>query len=250
MSKALAVAEPKEVTEPRVTQKDLDDFLFGTGTKLTDQQKKLFYGIALAQNLNPLKREIYAVAYGSNFNIITGYEVYLKRAERTGLVDGWEATVEGDGANMVATCTIWRKDRSKPVIIQAWFSEYNTGQSLWKTKPRTMLRKVAIAQAFRMAFPEDLGGIPYTSEEITAGEAQEVEFTPLDQMAEKISDDDLKDRKEKATKYLAGKGKAVIDCENYLKMSFGDWGDAELDELKKWAKMGFPETAPDADLPL
>lgn len=241
---ALAVAEPHEVA--RVTQKDLDDYLFGTGTNLTEPQKKLFYGIALALNLNPLKREIYAVPYGSNFNIITGYEVYLKRAERTGLVDGWDAKVEGEGANMVATCTIWRKDRSKPVVIQAWFSEYNTGQSLWKTKPRTMLRKVAIAQAFRMAFPEELAGMPYTTEEITAGETpQELDFTPLDAQALKVADEDLKARKDKAVEYMGKKGKAVIDCENYLKRSYGDWTDEDLDALKAWAKAGFPEEEPE-----
>lgn len=244
----LAVAEPKEVVEVRVTQKDLDDYLFGTGTKLSDQQKKLFYGIALTLNLNPLKREIYAVKYGDNFNIITGYEVYLKRAERTGLVDGWEAKVDGEGPKMIATCTVWRKDRSKPVSIDAWFTEYNTGQSLWKTKPRTMLRKVAIAQAFRMAFPDDLGGMPYTAEEIAGGaQTQEVEFTPLDQMAEQVADDDLKDRKDKAVKFLSGKGKSVADLESFLKRSFGDWTEGDLDELRAWSKAGFPEPATDAD---
>lgn len=61
--------------------------------------------------------------------------------------------------------------------------------------------------------------------------------------------DDLKARKDKAVKYLATKGKAVLDCETYLKMSFGEWGDAELDALKKWAKQGFPEMT-DEDIPL
>lgn len=243
--KALAIVEPREIV--KVTQQDLDDYLFGTGTKLTEPQKKMFYGIALALNLNPLKREVYAVAYGSNFNIITGYEVYLKRAERTGLVDGWEATVEGEGDKMVATCTIWRKDRAKPVIIQAWFAEYNTGQSLWKTKPRTMLRKVAIAQAFRMAFPDELGGMPYTSEEIIAGETQEIEFTPLDQMAEKVANEDLKIRREKAAMFMSGKGKTMEDCENHLKRSYADWTDADLDELKAWAKGGFKEPEPEQE---
>lgn len=243
--KALKAIESQEVA--RVTQADLDAYLFGTGTKLTEPQKKLFYGIALSFNLNPMKKEVYAVAYGANFNIITGYEVYLKRADRTGLLDGWEATVQGDGDKMVATCTIWRKDRSKPVVIQAWGPEYNTGQSLWKTKPRTMLRKVAIAQAFRMAFPDDLGGMPYTSEEIAAGASQELEYTPLDQLAEKTAEDDLKARKDKAIEYMGKKGKPVYDCEQYLKRSFADWTDEDLDALKEWAKGGFKE---EADMPL
>ena len=238
MSKALAVVEPQ--TSVAVTQKDLDDYLFGTGTKLTEAQKKLFFGIALAQNLNPLKREIYAVAYGSNFNVITGYEVYLARAERTGLLDGWEATVKGMGSDMVATCTIWRKDRSKPTVIEAWFSEYNTGQSLWKSKPRTMLRKVAIAQAFRMTFPTELGGIPYTSDEIAAGDVQEAEYTPLDKLAEKVAGDDLQERVTKAMVFLAKKGVQLSTAENFVGYPADEWTDEHLDAIKKWAKAGFP----------
>lgn len=59
--------------------------------------------------------------------------------------------------------------------------------------------------------------------------------------------DNLKARKDKAVKYLATKGKAVLDCENHLKRSFGDWTEGDIDELKAWAKAGFQE---DADIPL
>lgn len=239
MSKTLAIVKPQ--IPVAVTQKDLDDYLFGTGTKLTEEQKRLFFGIALAQNLNPLKREIYAVAYGSNFNIITGYEVYLKRAERTGLLDGWEATVKGDGNAMVATCTIWRRDRSKPTAIEAWFSEYNTGQSLWKSKPRTMLRKVAIAQAFRMTFPHELGGIPYTKEEIAAGEMQELECTLLDKMGEKTTEEDLQARITKAMVFLAEKGVELVRAETFVGYPADEWTQDHLDEIKKWAKASFPK---------
>jgi hypothetical protein len=45
-------------------------------------------------------------------------------------------------------------------------SEYSTGRSLWASKPRMMLEKVAIATAFRRAFPCDFGGMPYTTDEL------------------------------------------------------------------------------------
>jgi len=243
-AKTLSVIEPQDVA--KVTQKDLDDYLFGTGAKLTEPQKRLFYGIALSLNLNPLKREIYAVAYGTNFNIITGYEVYLKRAERTGLVDGWEAKVIGNGDAMVATCTVWRKDRNKPTIIEAWFPEYNTGQSLWKSKPRTMLRKVAIAQAFRMAFPDDLGGMPYTADEMgTEGTHDDIEFTTLEAMsgkigeAEDVAQKDLDERKKKATAWLVKNGQSISAAQDYLKKSYGDWNQGDMDQLKIWGKQNF-----------
>jgi hypothetical protein len=150
----------------QVTKADVDNWLFGSGTKLTEPQKALFYQVALSFNLNPAKREVYAIPYGSNFNIIVGFEVYLKRAERTGLLEYWEPGVRKEDNEYIGYCTIKRRDREKPTTIEAWFNEYNQGNSMWKTKPRTMIRKVAIAQAFRMVFPDELGGMPYTADEI------------------------------------------------------------------------------------
>ena len=37
---------------------------------------------------------------------------------------------------------------------------------VWREKPGTMLKKVAIAQAFRLAFPDEMGSLPYTAEEM------------------------------------------------------------------------------------
>jgi hypothetical protein len=37
-------------------------------------------------------------------------------------------------------------------------TEYNTGKSSWAKIPATMIRKVALVQALREAFPSDLGG--------------------------------------------------------------------------------------------
>jgi phage recombination protein Bet len=165
-----------------VTRKDIDDWLMGSGTKLTEQQKALFYQISSSFNLNPAKREIYAIPYGSGFNVIVGYEVYLKRAERTGMLEWWEATVEKRDDEWVGTCTIKRTDRSKPTTIEAWFNEYNQNNTMWKTKPRTMIRKVAIAQAFRMIFSDELGGMPYTSDE-TSVDPTTVELLSVETVA-------------------------------------------------------------------
>ena len=37
--------------------------------------------------------------------------------------------------------------------------EYSTGKSNWLTKPATMIRKVAVAQALREAFPEEMSAL-------------------------------------------------------------------------------------------
>ncbi|MFH1788039.1 MAG: recombinase RecT, partial [Candidatus Altiarchaeota archaeon] len=65
----------------------------------TDAELWLFMGLAQAHGLNPLKREIHFVKYGTGegakANIIIGYEVYLKRAMATGKLAWWNVEIEG-----------------------------------------------------------------------------------------------------------------------------------------------------------
>jgi len=147
---------------PAITQKTIEDYLFSSNTRLTDQQKKLFIQIALANNLNPFNREIYAVAYGQNFSIITGYQVYVKRAEASGKLNGWNVLSDGEKA----TITIWRKDFEQPIIWTVKKTDFDKQTGSWKTMPDFMLKKIAICQGFRMAFPNELASMPYGREEV------------------------------------------------------------------------------------
>lgn len=141
----------------------------------TDQEIIYFLQICKTFKLNPLKREIYLVKYGnSKANILVGYEVYLKRAERSNKWSGMEVTTEGsiENKDLKAIVKIYRKDWSQPLIHEAYYSEYvqtkadGTPNTFWKNKPRTMIKKVAISQAFRFAFPDEFDGMPYTSDEV------------------------------------------------------------------------------------
>ena len=133
--------------------------------KMKEPQKEQFIEICVLYGLNPFKREIYAVPYGEGFNIIVGYEVYLKRAERSGKLDGWEVETTGTGADLAATVTIYRKDWRQPFKHTARLTEFSGRGPLWQKSPAFMLGKVAVSQGFRMAFPDELGGIPYSDEE-------------------------------------------------------------------------------------
>lgn len=154
------------------------DWLKGMGLRLPQKYANQFIDICAAYGLNPIKREIYAVGYGENWNIITGYEVYLKRAERTGKLDGWECHIEGSGENMSAKLTVYRKDWKMPFVHEVYWDEAvqrkkdGTINSMWAKMGRFMLKKVAIAQGFRLCFPDELGGMPYTSDEIPEDEVQ------------------------------------------------------------------------------
>ena len=157
----------------------IEEYLVSFGNKLKDTHRRQFIQICKAFQLNPFIREIYGIQYGENFNIIVGYEVYLKRAERSGILTGWKAWTEGEGDDMRGCIEIHRRDWTQPFYHEVYFSEYDQKNTMWKTKARTMIKKVAIAQAFRMAFPEELGGMPYTSDEIVVqGETVNVVTQP------------------------------------------------------------------------
>jgi len=145
----------------------------------TDKELFMFMNISKSYGLNPFKREIHFVKYGNNpGSIIVGYESYIKRAERTGLLDGWEVALGKDDLGEKATITIHRKDRSKPFVWAVYRDEFDQQQANWKKMPKFMLRKVAIAQGFRLAFPEDIGGMPYIPEEIPQTQGRTSEELP------------------------------------------------------------------------
>ena len=147
----------------------------GLGQSLTSNEKVQFFNVCLAYNLDPVKKEIYAVKYGqSPVSIIVGFETYIKRAERSGKLDGYDVRTEGNvkDNSLKAIITIYRKDWSRPFIHEVYYSEYiqrtKDGQitKFWIEKPMTMIKKVAMSQGFRLCFSDENGGLPYSEEEI------------------------------------------------------------------------------------
>lgn len=143
------------------------------GSNLTTNEKEQFLQIAMLNKLNPFKREIYCAKYGDNLSIVTGFEVYLKRAERTGLLKGWSLKHEGSVKNgdLSATVTIHRSDWDFPFSWTALYTECvqktreGNPTKFWQ-KASYMTGKCAISQGFRLCFSDELGGMPYTSDEM------------------------------------------------------------------------------------
>lgn len=163
--------------EGKITKEVIEEFLFSSGTKLTPQQKTMFINLALQFGLNPFKREIYCIPFGNSFNYVTGYQVYISRAESTGKLDGWEVDVirDKDGKVTGARAIIYRKDWSKPFIWEVSLNEFAKNTGNWKTMPEFMIKKVCIAQAFRLCFPNEFSGMPYIAEEIACEDVIEVQ---------------------------------------------------------------------------
>jgi phage recombination protein Bet len=167
---------PREATH-KETQKQMK-------TKQVIQMIKLLYphlekamvpdveilkALSLAKHLglDPLKREVHFVPYKRRVQLIVSYLEYIKRAERSGKLDGWTVRFEGKSKkNLKATVTIYRKDWAHPFEWTVYYEEVKKDTPTWQDMPLFMLRKVAICQAFRMAFPEETGSLPYEEAEI------------------------------------------------------------------------------------
>lgn len=174
--------------EVRLTPDLVRNFLVaGDAQNVSFQELAMFINMCKFQGLNPWLKEAYIIKYGSApATLVTGKEAFMKRAERHPQYDGFKAgiiVVSGEEISyregMFALpaeeivggwAEVYRKDRSIPVRAEASVAEYvgrkkdGTVNGQWQSKPATMIRKVALVQALREAFPEDLGGM-YVAEE-------------------------------------------------------------------------------------
>ena len=192
MANELTTTETQKVTKDLCIQ-----FLKSQHTDLSQGEFEMFAAVAIAFNLNPYLKEIYPIKYGGKMNLITGYQTYIKRAETFPQYDGYDTDFIGEGKNLCCVCNVYRKDRSRPVTAKVYFSEYTQNNSMWNSKPHVMLEKVAIGTAFRRAFPVDLGGMPYTSEEIRAeDELKSQGYTEVQQAQKKGIDEETKQFKD------------------------------------------------------
>lgn len=165
-------------------------YLVNGNGEVTDQEVAMFIGLCKYQHLNPFLREAYLIKYGNQAaTIVTGKEAITKRAMRNATFLGQQAGVvihhEEDGTLEYRTgslvipgerlvggwAKVFVKGYTEPIEAAVSIDEYigrkNDGSvnSQWSKKPATMIRKVALMQALREAFPEDLGGM-YASEEV------------------------------------------------------------------------------------
>ena len=114
---------------PDIPKQTILDYLaaIGLSSELTEAERTQFVSVCQAFGLNPFKREVYATVYGEGsyrrFSVIVGYEVYLKRADRSGKLDGWSSRIEGSGDDMKAIVEIHRRDWSEPLVHEVHFVE-------------------------------------------------------------------------------------------------------------------------------
>jgi phage recombination protein Bet len=133
----------------------------------TNDEFALLCHLAKTYQLDPLAKEIWSIKYGNNpATIFVGHAGLINLALRSGKLDGLQCEIiDPNGEDPVARATVWRNDMTHPIVAEVYWSEYgkDAKNPLWKSKPRTMLRKTAEVHALRRAFA--LSGL-YTEEEM------------------------------------------------------------------------------------
>lgn len=173
----------------------------GNKNLVTDQDVVMFMELCRAQKLNPFIKDAYLVKYSSEdpATIVTSKAVFQKRANRHPAYNGFKAgvivwntetntSIEREGTVILPNekliggwAKVYRKDISEPFYSAIGFSERaqvkKDGKlnSTWAKQPGSMIRKCALSEALRDAFPEDLSGL-YGAEEM-----EEVESAPVPQ---------------------------------------------------------------------
>lgn len=141
----------------------------------TQDEFDIFVQMGISTGLNPFLRELWLIKYDKGaaaqiFIARDGYRkiistnpnydghivdaVYSNDEFNVDLIQGYVKHVpnfKSRGTLIGAYCIVYMKNSRIPHYVFTEVSEYNTGRSVWKEKPSTMIKKVAECQAIRMA---------------------------------------------------------------------------------------------------
>lgn len=171
-------------------------YLVSGGGNVSNQEVMMFMKLCQGQKLNPFTREAYLVKYGNqSASIVVGKDAFTRRAEanpnykgvKSGVIvvnlnkqiENREGTfyLKGREELVGGWARVSFKDNKDEVFNTVSLDEYigrkkdGSIQSMWATKPATMIRKVALVQALRDAFPNSLSQM-YVAEEVQVDESE------------------------------------------------------------------------------
>ena len=170
-------------------------YLARGSTALNEQEIMLFIQLCKYQKLNPFVGEAYPIKFGTEFQMIVGYDTYKRRGEENPSYRGRKSGIvvlrndnvtKREGACMYpgdtllgGWCTVYRqrgdwKDETYSEVALSEYQKFKDGrpQANWGSKPATMIRKVAVSQALRDAFPTQYAGL-YSEYDMPNGQESE-----------------------------------------------------------------------------
>lgn len=250
MAEEIVRYEDRDGAQITLTPDDVAMYCASGNAPLTQRDVVNFMATCKALGANPFLGDVYLVKYGSeNASIMAGKNYYTRVAVSIPTYDGMAAGIvcltqagevtyrKGSLALPGDTCIggwaeVWDKRWTRPVRAEVAMEEYNSHRSLWKTKPLTMIRKVALVQALREAYPDRFAGTYDASEMGARGEAPapapapqqvavKVEPAPAPQPAPTITDED-KQHLAEAAQILTGLG--IENARNLLWQAYKQGG--------------------------
>ncbi|AZV58850.1 phage recombination protein Bet [Clostridium sp. AWRP] len=227
----------------------------GDPTKVTNEEVGVFLQLCKGQKLNPFLREAYLVKYGNKpATMIVGKDTFTKRESRNPDSEGHEAGVivinlkkeieqrsgtfylKGQEKLVGGWAKAYRKNKKFPTEITVTLDEYigtksdGSTNSNWTKRPATMIRKVALVQALREAYPEDFEGL-YVAEEMDIND-KDLETEPVDPEKELEKENEMPDPPKPAQKeqkqYIMqlGEQKGLVE---------GEGREADISKLETFA---------------
>jgi len=111
--------------------------------------------LARAHNLDPLKEEValalYEDCHWQAYITVEGYSKILNSHPAFDGISFTESPEKASGIPIWMECTIYRKDRSLPIVVREYFAEVKGDQAIWQKMPRRMLRHRVMQQCARLA---------------------------------------------------------------------------------------------------
>jgi phage recombination protein Bet len=227
----------------------------GDTSKVTNEEVGVFLQLCKGQKLNPFLREAYLVKFGNKpASMIVGKDTFTKREAKNPESEGHEAGIivvnlkkeiekrsgtfylKGKETLVGGWAKAYRKNKKFPTEITVTLDEYigkksdGSVNSNWSKRPATMIRKVALMQALREAYPEDFEGL-YTAEEINIDD-KELNEAPVNIEDEKDKEQEIEQppkpvqKEQKQYIMQLGEQKGLIE---------GKGKEADISKLEKFA---------------
>jgi len=190
----------------------------GRADLTSDQELVFFMNTCKMQGLNPLVNgEVYLIKYSKDdpAQMVVGKDAYLRRAfdhpdylfKNDGItVKRGNEIIQKEGCCLYpgeeligGWCRVhfMRNGSERTAFKEVSFSEYNKGQANWKSKPATMINKVAMSQCVRDAFPKDYEGV-YSEDEMIASGAIPADYENLPNQGQQDEDPPITEEQRKS----------------------------------------------------
>lgn len=172
-----------EITEKPVLSKEtIKQYICQNAS---DQEAMLFLELCRKHKLNPFVKEAYLIKYGNTpATMVVAKDTFIARANEfpdyKGFSAGWIVRKDNEAMRVAepfgdlcgAFCSVHRKDMMDTESVVR-LDEYDTGKSKWSSAKWTMIKKVAISQAHREAYPHQFSGL-YEKEEMDLVSCQSI----------------------------------------------------------------------------